>query len=90
MTPLPFPLGSEPVLLMIAPNYVSLGFSLFTIQMLLKADCLLLCAVNPGCLLKHNLMIVYYHLGLSAVSLLCRLPAVSRGDHETRSPSQQQ
>lgn len=33
---------------MIAPNYVSLGFSLFTIQMLLKADCLRLCALSPG------------------------------------------
>lgn len=48
MTSLPLPLLFKPVLLMIAPNYVSLVFLLFTIQMLLKADCLLLCAVNPG------------------------------------------
>lgn len=44
------PLLFEPVLLMIVPNYVSLVFLLFTIQMLLKANCLPLCAVNPGLL----------------------------------------
>ncbi|XP_036089384.1 protein Jade-1 isoform X9 [Rousettus aegyptiacus] len=58
---------------MIAPNYVSLSFSLYTIKMLPKADCLLCPLQILGCHLKHNLMIVYYHPGLSAVSLPCRL-----------------
>lgn len=48
MTSPPLPLLFEPVLLIIAPNYVSLVFLLLTIQTLLKADCSLLCAVNPG------------------------------------------
>lgn len=71
--PLPTPFIFEPVLLMIAPNYVSLSFSLYTVKMLPKADCLLCPLQILGCHLKHNLMIVYYHPGLSAVSLPCRL-----------------
>lgn len=80
----------EPVLLMIVPNYVFLSFSLFTIKMVPKADCLLLSAVNLGLPSEAQLDDCVLSSWVKCCLIALQAPAVSRGDHETRSPSQQQ